>query len=289
MISMKTGKAGTAAEIKGLIRFCERISGTSACLDYLFCSSKMDHYQEMKNSFLLFEDGQLCSVGLLFAPGPREAEFMCVTLPERRRRGFASLLFSYACEEARRYGYADILLIESSELPAPFSLEQRYHAGYEYSEYLMRLTASAGDPGLDREDDGLTIRKASPEDIPMLAGINREIFSETEETSKLLMEKTVLSDDSLCYMAVHREAVIGMCAASRAEDQVFLYGLGILEEFRGRGFGSSMLKRVLAEYRGIEGVTVSLEVETKNEYALKLYTSAGMDRVSESRYYRYQL
>lgn len=71
-------------------------------------------------------------------------------------------------------------------------------------------------------------------------------------------------------VAKHKEQVIGYVHFTKETDKIYLQNIGIVPEFRNKGLGSFLLKRILKEAQKL-GIAVELSVHTKNEVALRLY------------------
>ena len=89
------------------------------------------------------------------------------------------------------------------------------------------------------------------------------------------------------FMIVTEDGPIGYIRVKRENQEAWISGFSILPEQRGKGIGSRVLRRVVKE-NAERGYSVHLEVETKNEHALKLYESTGFYVVHAQDYYRYQ-
>ncbi|MGV2806599.1 GNAT family N-acetyltransferase, partial [Clostridium perfringens] len=83
------------------------------------------------------------------------------------------------------------------------------------------------------------------------------------------------------------EETVGKLRVSREDGQAWIYGFSILPEYQGRGIGRKALRQVVKE-QSSAGFTVHLEVETRNDHALRLYESVGFKSVHVQDYYKYE-
>lgn len=74
--------------------------------------------------------------------------------------------------------------------------------------------------------------------------------------------------------------ILGYAVAWWVQDQAELANLAVKEEHRGRGIGSALLDRILADLRENEVDSLFLEVRVSNEGALNLYRSRGFVQVA---------
>lgn len=72
----------------------------------------------------------------------------------------------------------------------------------------------------------------------------------------------------------------GYIFVRRCETHIQLADIAILPEFQGKGIGTFLIKKLLAEARG-RGLPMGLGVFKINQGAQKLYRSLGFERVSE--------
>ncbi|MHB1392252.1 MAG: GNAT family N-acetyltransferase [Clostridia bacterium] len=65
-----------------------------------------------------------------------------------------------------------------------------------------------------------------------------------------------------------------------------IYGLGVLSEYRGKGYGRGILTRAIEKLKENNSKDIMLQVVVKNIYALNLYKSFGFQETSTMDYYR---
>lgn len=87
-----------------------------------------------------------------------------------------------------------------------------------------------------------------------------------------------LQRPDVCYVFVLRtpEArVAGFCAFWKVVDQIHINNLAIHPDWRQRGLGTVLLRRVLEEATALGAPHATLEVRRSNEPARRLYEGAG--------------
>jgi ribosomal-protein-alanine N-acetyltransferase len=87
-----------------------------------------------------------------------------------------------------------------------------------------------------------------------------------------------LQRPDVCYVFVLRTpeaAVAGFCAFWKVVDQIHINNLAIHPDWRQRGLGKVLLRRVLEEAAALGAPHATLEVRRSNDPARRLYEGAG--------------
>ena len=87
------------------------------------------------------------------------------------------------------------------------------------------------------------------------------------------------------YLAVKDGVVIGKVNLQLSNGLGGIYGLGVLPEERGKGYGRATLRLAVQKLIEAGAGTVYLQVLTDNEKALTLYQSCGFETRSVMDYY----
>lgn len=136
------------------------------------------------------------------------------------------------------------------------------------------------------ETDDILLRQATEEDFEMSVHLSLTAFGLDEDDARA-MENHRFADHADMLMIDVNEETVGKLRVSREEGQAWIYGFSILPEYQGRGIGRKALRQVVKE-QSSAGYTVHLEVETKNDHALRLYESVGFEAVHVQNYYKYE-
>ena len=94
-------------------------------------------------------------------------------------------------------------------------------------------------------------------------------------------------EDDICFLAEVEEKVVGavwvrvMNDYGHVEDGVPSFAISLYKEYRGRGIGTALMKRMLQELRQRGYKKTSLAVQKAN-YAVKMYQSVGFEIVDEN-------
>jgi ribosomal protein S18 acetylase RimI-like enzyme len=114
--------------------------------------------------------------------------------------------------------------------------------------------------------DNLVFRKAAKEDITKIAGENFEFINDND-IDGILFDST--------YVLETGNVIIGRVRLEIVDNIGGIYGLEILPEYRGKGYGRELLIRSINKLKESKVNAINLQVETKNNNALNLYKSCG--------------
>lgn len=231
------------------------------------------------NEFLYYADGML--VGYLGVSnfGGCEAEINGMVHPEWRRKGIFTRLCSLAKDECRRRKYEKILLLSDDKSDPGKGFIHTNGAKYAFSEYKMKLEGNFG----SIEGMKSTIRKAKNSDAKEIGKMNSVFFGDPDIHISDLEEEE--RNNRITYLCELEENSIGKIVLEISEDAAYIYGFGILPEYRGLGFGREALVAALDIINKMSIKNVYLDVAAKNSRALKLYKSCGFVEKSVMNYY----
>ena len=107
--------------------------------------------------------------------------------------------------------------------------------------------------------------------------------TEVEENIKEIYMQ--VDDSSINYIAELKEKIIGKIRIEKIDNEGFIYGFGVLPDFRGKGYGREILSSALDILKKENVDNIFLEVATENKNALGLYESCGFEEISVMDYY----
>lgn len=251
--------------------------------DYVQLKLNWDMLRERKTEpfdYFHYENGELLAFLGLYAFGST-VEVCGMVKPSERRKGHFGRLFHLAMEDVKSNGYKKILLNAPAGSDAAVFFLNKQGAEYAFSEHQMEWRHTP----LEETDD-ILLRQATVEDFEVSVRLSVTAFGLDEDDARA-MESQRFADHMDMLMIDVNEETVGKLRVSREEGQAWIYGFSILPEYQGRGIGRKALRQVVKE-QSSAGYTVHLEVETKNENALRLYESVGFQSVHVQEYYNYE-
>lgn len=235
------------------------------------------------NEFLYYVDEVLVSYLGISSFSGNICELNGMTHPKWRRKGLFKKLLNLAIDELEERGFHKILLLTDRNSESGNKFVKASGAIYDFSEYRM----SVFNEKLLNTEDIINLRKSNETDKKEIGRQNAIFFDCIEESENPLEEAEIPNECT--YMIELNKEIIGKIRIGYEENYAFISGFGILQEFRGKGYGKAALREALVLIHGRNIKTVELDVECKNNTALNLYKSCGFDEQSVMNYYKYNM
>jgi len=245
------------------------------------------------NEFMYFDADKLigyigiCSFG--DESGPLEITGM--VHPEYRRQGIFSKLFELVAAECRRRKVRSFLVLCDRKSISGQKFLAKAGALLTVSEFEMYLQDEKIEQGENKLLD-VNLRKASNADALEITRQDAIYFSHRthQENEEVPKPGIVLPEDwekrgLTVYLAEKDEKVIGKVNLQLIKGVGGIYGLGVLPENRGKGFGRVILLNAIQKLKQAEATTIMLQVVAENTTALNLYRSCGFRETSVMDYF----
>lgn len=236
----------------------------------------------LPNDFFYLEGGEVVGYLALFQFTPDEVEVNGMVHPDHRRRGIMTALWQAARQEIVDRRADRALFMNQRASASGQGFVDKLGATLHHSEYKMgRDTHLPTAPN----GIGITLRLATEADLPELARQNA-CYAGGEPADHVAYQRdNIDSPTSWPYLAEVNGAIVGKIDLSMQDGQGWIYGLGILPSYRGRGYGRALLNAGIAQLQTRHPNVIMLEVELANERALGLYTSIGFKPLAIYDYY----
>lgn len=267
----------------------EMLNLEDVCLDYdhlkgsLFIDPTLNFDQTIKSFFLLYEKSKLISMISMFIPTKQEAEISAYTLPKFRRNGYFKILLSNAVEELRKFGILDILFVCEKPSISGKKVLAALNAEYEHTEYFMRFSKNRY---VARDTYRLVCLKAELKDLEKTILTSMKVFDDSYEDAKGLLVKCFESEIREQYLAVLGDKIIGIGSVNLEGEDVSIFGLGLIPEYRGMGYGEELLRLIIDNLLQKGRAQIIIEVHSENAKALGLYQKTGFQIEVAYEYYR---
>ncbi|HWQ30013.1 MAG TPA: GNAT family N-acetyltransferase [Negativicutes bacterium] len=203
--------------------------------------------------------------------------------PEYRRRGIFKSLFSLVKDEWNKRELPGLLMLSDHNSPSGLGFIGFEGAEYDHTEYEMYLR---GNMGKAPEKGRIVLRKATNSDAREIARQNSVYFGEELKAEDMRMPEDEEKCGMQIYMAELDGQVIGKVHLETGKTICGIYGLGIMPEYRGLGYGRETLSKAVEIMKEARAQVIMLQVVATNSNALNLYRSCGFEETSTMDYYR---
>ncbi|GCE11559.1 GNAT family N-acetyltransferase [Tengunoibacter tsumagoiensis] len=271
------------SEIEQLAQVCNAYEHLDLKLNWETLKSRPT---KLTNDFLYYDQGALVGFLAIFSFNAKEAELSGMVHPDHRRKGIFTQLYQAAFVECERRQLKVLLLIVEHISKSGQGFAEKLQPRSDHSEYKMVM----GEPRIPESfSPQLHFRAINRSDLPILSRITALAFNMLESEVKWYTE-AILEDKQRQYFVVELDnIVVGKLDVSISNQTIFIYGFGVLPEYRGRGYGRQLLAWVIQHYLTEGYRSFALEVAVENEHALGLYTSCGFAVTSRFDYYAIDL
>lgn len=273
---------GLIKEIKDVEEVCKKYDGLDGST---FLDTTMNFNQNMRCVFLGYEDNKLVSFIFIFAPNSNEGEISAYTLPKYRRKGYFKALLEKAENELKKYNVSDILFVNESKSVNGKAAIEKLKAEYEFTEYLLRYN-NTNDNLVCQYSYKLQSLKPELDDLEELIAVNQAIFNDSHVDAKSMVLNTLESQNRTQYAFMLQNQIVGIGCVCEEDDEASIFGLGVLPDYQGRGFGREVLFLIMRDLLERNCRNIVLEVNSTNDKAYQLYRKSGFDIETSFDYYR---
>lgn len=251
------------------------------------------------NEFLYYVDETLVAYLGISSFGKNIGEINGMTHPKWRRKGLFKKLFDIAIDECNRRKFYKVLLLTDGKSNSGSEFIKAVGGKYDFSEYGMKHNEKI----TIKDINSVHLRKAEKADIKEIGRQDVIYFDDGEELKSFPIEDDITSmmnnEEEItdlfneetrintAYMVEFNEEVIGKMHIEYNDNSAFIFGFGILPQFRGKGYGKAALMQALSLINEKNIYEIELDVECKNDRALNLYKACGFEDISVMNYYNY--
>jgi len=135
-----------------------------------------------------------------------------------------------------------------------------------------------------KNDEGkLSFREMVPEDAAAVEQVEKACFSMPWSRESFWQEA---ANEQTCYLlALWEDRVIGYAGAWLAAGEAQVTNVAIHPDYRGRGFATGLMERLIREVKARGATAMTLEVRPSNTAALALYAKFGLKSVGRRKGY----
>ncbi|MBN2230693.1 MAG: GNAT family N-acetyltransferase [Candidatus Thorarchaeota archaeon] len=236
-------------------------------------------------------NGELVASGTIFihSTNPPSARIMIQVHPDYRHQGFGSKILEHLIRRARARRFSEIVCRIPTFRPDAIHFAEKH--GFRHSHTLIKMQLEYEFPKRTIiVPTELKIRELDLDhELDLWASLQNSIFRESENYKEITIDslasltKHVGFDSDLLIVGEVDNIAIGYCLGmalnsvngQKSEKILQIQGIGVLHEYRGRGYAQALLNGVLT--RGwTKGYTKSeLLVLGSNTGAFQLYQKNG--------------
>lgn len=246
----------------------------------IWLSNEINYDKNLPCFFLAYEGDFLVGFLSIFMPSKYLPEISAFVCPDNRRKGIFSELLYHALTTLKKENIEELLFVVNDASADGLTALNSYKAVLSHTENCMICNNFP-----PKSQNTLTFVRCDKNNAKLFNFIERSVFSETEDGENFV--DALIKDDNRQGFICYKDGVaVGVFTEyfGESSDETFLYGVGILEGYRGLGYGKALLNYALR--LGLSRSSkVILDVATTNEKALSIYYGAGFELSFSVSYY----
>ncbi|WP_406652266.1 GNAT family N-acetyltransferase [Bacillus cereus] len=269
-------------QIKDLAYIC----GQQDNLDYssdLHINFLKNRNEDHINDFLLYNGTQLIgTLNMYDFERPTKLELIGFVHPHFRKQRFGTTLLQTAMKEIQNREADEALLIINGDSISGNEFVKHMKLPYLYSEYSMEFKTNEIQK---TTESNIQLTLAASESLLDLIEISSKAFGDSVDNTATWLQKMMTSPSHKVYSALINEKAIGTITVTEQEQSTTLSGFAVHPSYQGKGYGKDILSYMVHTLITEGTSTIELDVETKNNHALKLYTQCGFKIKTKHDYY----
>jgi ribosomal protein S18 acetylase RimI-like enzyme len=234
------------------------------------------------NEFMCYNDNQLIGYAGIGQFGGTDLEVNGMVHPEYRRRGIFTRLISLAKDEWKKREGTKLLFLSDNKSVSGQAFIKVTGANFDNAEYEMFLKNDRNQNSMPKQ---VVLRKATNKDARDIEVQNSMYFNTTMREENIPMPEDEEKCGTTTYLAEINNKIIGKVNVGIHDGIGGIFGLGIMTEYRGKGYGRELLILAIEKLQEKSPEHIMLQVAAKNSNALNLYKSCGFEETSTMDYF----
>lgn len=267
----------TTKQIKGIQQLqqqCEQYDKIELKLNWEMLHARKDDSLD----YFMWKEDELIAYLALYGFGST-VEVCGMVKPEDRRNGHFTKLWHEAHPVIEDQGFKKVLFNAPGTSESAKGWMSHQPCDYSFSEFHMHWHHKE----LSETED-IVLREATLEDKAFETALDAEAFSLSLEDAESYYNERLSRERECRYIIEVDERPIGKIRVMRNLDESYISGFAVLSECRGKGYGGKALQWIVKQEQPT-GNIIKLDVETKNDNALKLYERIGFAQQERQDYY----
>lgn len=274
----------SAHQVKNVLELVEECRTIEETTVSPTLTSSINFNPDVPCLFLGEEKGYLLSFVSIFMPNPNYAEVVGFTSPAARQRGFFMQCWLEALKVlGPKYPDMQFYFLTDGKSPSALACFKALQMNYKYTEFVMDHPITHKDQRFRISVQELDGKNDADSNAIFMMHTNMFEYEDRGEV-KAFMEST-MADYANNYLVRNEESTpIGLFHIAVDGDRAFLFGLGVMPQYRRRGYGRQMVQMAL-NLCDEPIKALGLQVSSLNEPACNLYRSCGFREVNRLDYY----
>lgn len=243
--------------------------------------------KELNCHHLAFKDRKLVGYANIFAPSKEAFEIQTVVLKDYERIRINTHLLDSVREEAHHFGVDTLLLVCHDQFESGLNYAKKIGAMLDHSEYVMKLVRDEIREESILQHDDIKFEVVNTETLKNYCEVANNIYESTIDNLEEKFAGLITEDKRKFYTLSYDGNQVGIGGISLENDKNFLYGFGILKEYRGKGLSKILLENIIATTQKSNNYGIYLEVDSTNEIAFNLYKKLGFKVVQRIDYFKF--
>ena len=227
-------------EAKVLIASCQAYDQT---FREPYLSNMLNFDPNMPAFFLYYQEGELLGLLMVYADDV-DVELSILVHPNHRCQGIARALIKSFKEETASYSIQSVTF-QTERVFLDRHPDLASHWGLIENEETETWLGRDRTPYVLDSRSDVKVLLAEHSYLEEITQLHHQAFSDAEETLEVphrYIAEALKDSSSLLYILLKEGQVIGVCTVDLSGNSNYLYGLAVVEAYRGKGYGSYLAK-----------------------------------------------
>ena len=220
-----------------------------------------------------FKDNRLIAYLGYFLFNSDVAEICAIVDPYQRQKGLFQKLFNRTKKQLSRYQINQYTFPCATQSLATKQCLRSLGAKFDHMEYRMTYSANPTKDSIEKPQ--LQLRRATLNDIPLLANIDSVCFNNNYSATLERFRLAIKAINRIAWLAYLDDKCIGKVHVRFDPNTLFMHDICIIPAQQGKGYGTEMLKLALNKLSKNKGRPIWLEVEADNSNAVQAYKNCS--------------
>ena len=250
-----------------------------------YLSNMLNFDPNMPAFFLYYQEGELLGLLMVYADDV-DVELSILVHPNHRCQGIARALIKSFKEETASYSIQSVTF-QTERVFLDRHPDLASHWGLIENEETETWLGRDRTPYVLDSRSDVKVLLAEHSYLEEITQLHHQAFSDAEETLEVphrYIAEALKDSSSLLYILLKEGQVIGVCTVDLSGNSNYLYGLAVVEAYRGKGYGSYLAKSVVNQLIAQNDKSFQIAVEDDNIGAKRLYEKIGFVKQTQVVY-----